>query len=103
MVHSLFLKKPGRVEGLVSIVYIALLFQSVMQAMARYRAKIIGVLPKIRYAKRNLEDPTYDLLTYLLAPFEVLSSKNSRVVNCMVPEMMDHLTMLLYLVDAEAC
>jgi len=71
MVHPPFLKKPIRVEGLLSLIYIALLFQSVMVAMARQRVKLIGELPKIKYAKRTLDNPTYDLLTFLLAPFEV--------------------------------
>lgn len=37
MVDTMFLKKPGRVEALMSLVYIALLFQSIMQAMAGFR------------------------------------------------------------------
>jgi transposase len=103
MVHTLFLKKPVRVKGLLSLVYVALLFQSIMQAIARHRAKLVGELPKIRYAKRKLDEPTYDLLTYLLAPFEVWSLEYSRAVSCLVPEMEKHLNRLLYLVDAEAC
>ena len=103
MVHTLFLKKPVRVKGLLSLVYVALFFQSIMQAIARHRAKLVGELPKIRYAKRKLDEPTYDLLTYLLAPFEVWSLEYSRAVSCLVPEMEKHLNLLLYLVDAEAC
>jgi len=103
MVHPPFLKKPIRVEGLMSLIYIAMLFQSVMVAMARQRVKLIGELPKIQYAKRTLDDPTYDLLTFLLAPFEVWSMESSRSFSCLVPEMEDHLNLLLYLVDAEAC
>ena len=103
MVRTLFLKKPVRIEGLMSLVYVALLFQSVMQAMARHRTKVVGELPKIRYAKRKLDEPTYDLLTYLLAPFEVLSSEDSMEVSCLVPELKEHLDLILYLVDAETC
>jgi len=103
MVNTLFLKKPGRVEGLLALVYVALLFQSIMQAMARHRAKVLGELPKIKYAKRKLDEPTYELLAYLLTPFEVLSSEESMEVSCLVPELEEHLNLLLYLVDAENC
>ena len=103
MANTLFLKKPGRVEGLMALVYVALLFQSIMQAMARHRVKVLGELPKIKYAKRKLDEPTYDLLTYLLTPFEVLSSEESMEVSCLVPELEEHLNLLLYLVDAENC
>jgi len=80
-----------------------MLFLSVMVAMTRQRVKLIGELPKIQYANRTLEDPTYDLLTFLLAPFEVWSMESSRSIRCLVPEMEDYLNLLLYLVDAEAC
>lgn len=103
MANTLFLKKPGRVEGLMALIYIALLLQSIMQAMARHRARILGDLPKIRYAKRKLDEPTYDLLTYLLTPFEVLSSEESMDVSCLVPELEDHLELFLHLVNAETC
>ncbi len=103
MANTLFLKKPGRIEGLMALVYVALLFQSIMQAMARHRAKVLGELPKIKYAKRKLDGPTYDLVTYLLTPFEVLSSEESMEVSCLVPELEEHLNLLLHLVDAEAC
>ena len=46
MVDTLFLKTSKRVEALMSLVYIALLFQSIIQAMARYRAKICQVSRK---------------------------------------------------------
>jgi len=87
----------------MALVYVALLFQSIMQAMARHRVKVLGELPKIKYAKRKLDEPTYDLLTYLLTPFEVLSSEESMEVSCLVPELEEHLNLLLYLVDAENC
>lgn len=103
MASTLFLKKTGRIEGLMALVYVALLLQSIMQAMARHRVKVLGDLPKIKYAKRKLDDPTYDLLTYLLTPFEVLSSEESMEVSCLVPELEEHLDLLLYLVDAEEC
>ena len=103
MVNTLFLKKPDRVEGIMALVYVALLFQSIMQAMARHRVKVLGELPKIKYAKRKLDEPTYDLLAYLLTPFEVLSSEESMEVSCLVPELEEHLNLLLYLVDAENC
>ena len=63
------MKTPKRVEALMAIVYIALLFQSIMQATARYRANNLQNLPKIKYAKRDLINPTYEFLTYLLEPF----------------------------------
>jgi len=43
------------------------------------------------------------LVTYLLTPFEVLSSEESMEVSCLVPELEEHLNLLLHLVDAEAC
>ena len=65
--------------------------------------KVLGELPKIRYAKWKLDEPTYDLLTYLLTPFEVLSSEDSMEMSCLVPEMEELLNLILYLVDAETC
>ena len=103
MVDTLFLKTPQRVEALMSLVYIALLFQSIIQAMARYRAKKMSSLPKIAYAKRKLENPTYDLMVHLFHPFEVITTGNSREISCLVPEMEDYLNLILYLVDAENC
>jgi len=103
MVDTLFLKIPGRIEALMSLVYIALLFQSIIQAMARYRAKNIPDLPKIEYAKRKLENPTYDLIVHLFEPFDIVTTEESREISCLVPEMECHLSLLLHLVDAENC
>lgn len=103
MVNTLFVKTPQRVEALMSLVYIALLFQSIMQAMARYRAKLFFELPKIEYAKRKLENPTYDLIAHLLWPFDVISTGESMEVTSLVPELEEYLEFILYLIDAEGC
>lgn len=103
MMSPLFLKIIRRINALTSLVYIALMFQSIMQAMARHRAKLLGELPKIKYAKRNLKNPTYELLICLLDPFEIVSTREYQEVSCLVPELNDHLMLFLYLVDAEAC
>jgi transposase len=103
MVDTLFLKTPKRVEALMSIVYIALLFQSIMQAMARYRANKVKILPKIKYAKRELNNPTYELLVYLLQPFVVITNGHSIEKSCNVPELERHLDLILLLLDAEEC
>jgi len=103
MADTIFLKTPGRIEALMSLVYIALLFQSIMQAMARYRAKKIPNLPKISYAKRTLENPTYDLMVHLLRPFDLISTDDSIEISCLVPEMEGRLNLILLLVDAENC
>lgn len=103
MADTIFLKTPGRVEALMSLVYIALLFQSIMQAMARFKAKNIPNLPKISYAKRTLENPTYDLIVHLLRPFDLISTDDSIEISCLVPEMEGRLNLILHLVDAENC
>ena len=103
MVDTLFLKTPKRVEALMSIVYIALLFQSIMQAMARYRANKVKILPKIKYAKRELNNPTYELLVYLLQPFVVITNGHSIERSCNVPELEQHFNLILLLLDAEEC
>ena len=87
----------------MSLVYIALMFQGIMQAMARHRENIWEKLPKIKYAKRDLENPTYELLENLLAPFEVISSNGLKEFSCLVPEMEEHLMLILFLIDAETC
>jgi transposase len=103
MVDPLFLKSPLRIDALMSLVYIALMFQGIMQAMARHRENILEKLPKIKYAKRDLENPTYELLENLLAPFEVISSNGLTEFSCLVPEMEEHLMLILFLIDAETC
>ena len=103
MVDTLFLKTPKRVEALMAIVYIALLFQSIMQATARYRANNLQNLPKIKYAKRDLINPTYEFLTYLLEPFVVITSGHNIERSCNVPELERHFDLILFLLDAEEC
>jgi len=103
MIDTLFLKIPERIEALMSLVYIALMFQSIIQAMARFRAKNIPDLPKIEYAKRKLENPTYDLIVHLFEPFDIVTTEEAREITCLVPEMECHLNLLLHLVDAENC
>ena len=103
MADTLFLKTPKRIEALMSLVYIALLFQSIIQAMARHRASKMSALPKIAYAKRKLENPTYDLMVHLFHPFEVITTGESREMGCLVPEMEEYLNLILHLVDAENC
>jgi transposase len=103
MVNTLFVKTPQRIEAIMALVYIALLFQSIMQSMARYRSRLIFELPKIKYAKRKLENPTYDLIEHLLRPFEVISSGVSMEVSCLVPELEQYLDLMLFLIDAEEC
>lgn len=60
-------------------------------------------LPKLAYAKRTLENPTYDLMVHLLRPFDLISMDESIEINCLVPEMNEHLNLILYLLDAENC
>jgi len=103
MADTLFLKTPKRIEALMSLVYVALLFQSIMQAMARYRAAKMSNLPKIAYAKRKLENPTYDLMVHLFRSFEVVTTGESREMSCLVPEMDEYLNLILHLADAENC
>jgi len=103
MVNTLFVKTPQRIEALMALVYIALLFQSIIQSMARYRSRMIFELPKLKYAKRKLENPTYDLIEYLLRPFEVISTGTSLEVSCLVPDLEQYLELILFLVDAEEC
>ena len=103
MVDTLFLKTPKRVGALMSLVYIALLFQSIMQAIARYRMKQLPILPKIKYAKRKLENPTYELLVYLLRPFVIISTDLSIIRSCNVLELEEFLDLFLYFIDAEEC
>jgi len=103
MVDTLFFKIPEQIEALMSLVYIALLFQSIIQAMARYRAKKNRNLPKNAYAKRKLKNPTYDLIIYLFDPFDIITTEESREISSLVPEMECHLNLLLHLADAENC
>ena len=103
MADTIFLKTPKRVEALLAFVYIALMFQSIMQAIARYRASKIPNLPKIKYAKRKLENPTYELLAYLLEPFVLISAEKSIEISCNVPEIEEYLDLFLYLIDAQDC
>ena len=103
MADTLFLKTPKRIEALLAFVYIALLFQSIMQAMARYRSEKLSNLPKIKYAKRKLENPTYELLVYLLEPFVVISFEKSIKISCNVPEVEEYMDLFLFLIDAQNC
>lgn len=103
MADTLFLKTPKRIEALLAVVYIALMFQSIMQAIARYRTKSILDLPIIRYAKRRLENPTYELLAYLIQPFVLISADNSIKISCNVPEIEGYMDLFLFLIDAQNC
>lgn len=103
MVDTVFLKTPKKIAALMSLVYIALMFQSIMQAMGRYRASLKYNLPKIKYAKRKLKNPTYELICYLLEPFKVITRDYRLELSCNVPEMEEHLNLILHLINAEDC
>lgn len=101
MVDTIFLKLPERIEALMMLVYIALLFQAIMQAMARFRVQNLFELPKIRYAKQSIENPTFDLLEWLFKPFVVVSDDISSELTWTTDEAGKYLQLLLYLVDVE--
>ena len=101
MVDSIFLKLPERIEALMMLVYIALLFQAIMQAMARFKVQNLFELPKIRYAKQSLENLTYELLEWLFKPFAVVSNDLSSELTWTSDEAGKYLQLLLYLVDVE--
>lgn len=103
MADTIFLKTPKRIEALLAFVYIALMFQSIMQAFARYRVMKIQNLPKIKYAKRKLENPTYELIAYLLEPFVLISVEKPIEISCKVPEIEGHMELFLFLIDAQDC
>ncbi len=103
MADTIFLKTPKRIEALLAFVYIALMFQSIMQAIARYRTMKIPNLPKIKYAKRKLENPTYELIAYLLEPFVLVSAEKPIEISCKVPEIEEYMELFLYLIDAQDC
>jgi len=103
MADTIFLKTPKRIEALLAFVYIALMFQSIMQAIARYRAMKIPNLPKITYAKRKLENPTYELIAYLLEPFVLISAEKPIEISCKVPEIEEYMELFLFLIDAQDC
>jgi hypothetical protein len=76
---------------------------TIMQAMARYRANRVKNIPKIKYAKRELNNPMYELLVYLLQPFVVITNGHNIEKSCNVPELECHLDLILLLLDAEEC
>jgi transposase len=101
LINTLFLKNTDRIEALMMLAYIAALFQAVMQAMARHRAQNFFELPKIRYAKRSMDNPTYGLLEWMFKPFVVISEDDSKKLTHSVNELGAYRKFLLYLVDCE--
>jgi len=103
MVDTVFLKLPVRIEALMMLAYIALLFKAIIQAMARTRASSMEELPKIRYAKRPMDNPTYELLEWLFKPFVMVSDGSSAELTWSGDEAGKHIQFLLSLVDMDSC
>jgi len=101
MVDTLFLKNPDRIEALMMLTYIGLLFQSIIQAMARERAKNFFELPIIELAKWTMENPTYGLIKWLFKPFVVSSEGSIRDLTYSGDEPGVYLNFLTYLVDMD--
>lgn len=101
LVDTLFLKNPDRIEALMMLTYIALLFQAVIQAMARDRSLNFFELPHIEYAKRPMDNPTYGLIEWLFKPFLVSSERSFRELTYSGKEPGVYLKFLNYLVDME--
>lgn len=103
LVDTIFLKLPVRIEALIMLAYIALLFQAIMQAMARTRVSSMEILPKIRYAKQSVDNPTYELLVWLFKPFVMISDESSAELTWSGDEAGQYIQFLLYLVDMDSC
>lgn len=73
---QIFIKTPGRIEALITLLQVSLLIRSFLQYRARKNLENRKTLPKIDFERKKLDKPTSEKILLLLSRIDVETELN---------------------------
>lgn len=96
----IYLEKPQRIEGLMTLLYFSVLMHGILQIITRMRIKECSEPPRIGNENRPLIRPKSNTILNILENFEILTVNNN-IINIRSKQMKrrEQLDLIIHLVD----